>query len=153
MLRNLLIDLNTMNEDRFFELLREFYGRYRLRQATTQDFQRVVEKHVGAPMDWFFDQWVRGTEIPTYRCAHRVERTPDGQYRLSVRIRQEDVPHSFKMYLPFMVDLGHTGQVRLRALIEGPTTEFTLPPLPAKPVGVTFNYLESVLARVKTEGW
>src|SRR5258705_11755918 len=56
MLRNMMLDSRTMSEDRFKAMMRNFYETYRGNRATTLDFQRVVEQHVGRPMDWFFDQ-------------------------------------------------------------------------------------------------
>ena len=69
MLRILMLDLRTKSEDRFTAMMRDYYMSYRGKPATTEDFQRVVEQHVGMPMDWFFDQWVKGTGIPAYRVA------------------------------------------------------------------------------------
>src|SRR5256885_11575789 len=48
MLRNLLINLRTMNEDVFIGTMQDFYSEYRGRRASTQDFQRIVEQHLGS---------------------------------------------------------------------------------------------------------
>src|SRR5439155_24152422 len=39
MLRNLMLDLRTMNEDRFRAMMQDFYLQYRGRRASTRDFQ------------------------------------------------------------------------------------------------------------------
>ena len=78
MLRNMMIDLKTMNEDAFGAMMREFYVTHRGGRASTADFQAVVERHLKQPMDWFFDQWVQGTAIPSYLFSRQVERQPDG---------------------------------------------------------------------------
>lgn len=153
MLRNLMLDLQTMKEDAFTAMVQDFYGSYRGKQATTTDFQRVVERHVGMPMDWFFDQWVYGTAIPTYRVAYRVEPAPEGKYRMTVRVRQENVPDDFQMYVPVSVDLGQNRWARLRVKVQGPVSEIALPLMPLEPQGIRFNELESVLAEVKMERW
>jgi aminopeptidase N len=113
----------------------------------------VVEKHAGADMGWFFDQFVYGAEIPTYRVAHRAEKTSDGQWKVKLRVRQENVPEGFRMYVPVTLDLGKKQLARFRVKVEGPVTELELPAVPAEPKKVRFNDLEGVLAKVKTTGW
>jgi aminopeptidase N len=74
MLRIMMLDFKTMGEDRFTETMREFYGTYQGKRASTEDFRQIAEKHMGADLGWFFDQWIYGTEIPTYRVAYRSDR-------------------------------------------------------------------------------
>jgi aminopeptidase N len=153
MLRILTLDLRTMSDDRFTGMMRDFYRKYEGRRASTEDFRKVVEKHTNADMGWFFDQFVYGTEIPTYRVAHRTEKTGDGQWKVKLRVRQENVPETFRMYVPLTLDLGKKQVARFRVKVEGPMTEIELPPVAAEPKKVTFNDLEGVLAEVKTGGW
>ncbi|MBA3554578.1 MAG: hypothetical protein H0W29_07470 [Gemmatimonadales bacterium] len=153
MLRVLMLDLKTMREDRFTGMMRDFYRRYEGRRASTDDFRRVVERHTKADMAWFFDQWVHSTAIPTYRVAHRIEPTADGQFKVRLQVRQENVPADFQAYVPVTVDLGKAGTARVRVKVKGPRTDLELPLMPAQPKGVEFNDLEGVLAEVKTAGW
>jgi len=153
MLRILTLNLKTMSDDRFTEIMRDFYRKYEGRRASTEDFRRVVEKHTNADMGWFFDQFVYGAEIPTYRVAHRTEKTADGQWKVKLRVRQENVPEAFRMYVPVTLDLGEKRLARFRVRVVGPLTEIELPPVPAEPKKVTFNDLEGVLAEVKAAGW
>jgi hypothetical protein len=151
MLRNLLLDLSTMNEDAFKAMMQDFYQTYRGKSASTEDFQRVVERHVGQPMDWFFRQWVYGTAIPTYTLSWYSESRPDGKYTLRVRVRQEDVPDDFTMHVPLLIRFA-SGQAIVRVVVRGPLTNTSLT-LPEQPTRLELNPLESVLAEVKTEGW
>jgi hypothetical protein len=153
MLRILMLDLKTMNEDRFKGMMKDFYARYEGRRASTEDFQRVVERHIRTEMGWFFDQWVHSTAIPTYRVAHRSEPAEHGQFRVLLRVRQEGVPASFQMYVPVTLDLGKDRRARLRVKVNGPMSEIELPLMPAEPKSVKFNDLEGVLAEVKTTSW
>ena len=152
MLRNMLVDLRTMKDDAFIAMMRDFYGTYRGKRASTDDFQRVVERHTGLPMDWFFDQWVRSSAVPTYRLRHRVERTPEGTFSVRLRIAQVGVPNDFRMLVPLFLDFGDDQSAMLRIWITGPVTEIELPPLPLKPRRIVLNPLESVLAKVKDDG-
>lgn len=152
MLRTLLIDLKTMNEDRFTGIMKDFYQSFNGQYATTDDFQRTVEKHVGQPMGWFFDQWVRGTAIPTYRVAHQFEPAADGKYRIRLTVLQEGVPDDFMMFVPVTVELASGTKVRMRVLVKGPRSEPELPLMPSQPKALKFNDFEGVLADVKPVG-
>ncbi|PYP40671.1 MAG: hypothetical protein DMD48_02745 [Gemmatimonadetes bacterium] len=150
MLRNLLLNVRTMNEDRFQTMMSTFYETYRGKRASTVDFQRMVEKAVGQPMDWFFDEWVYGTAVPTYTFSYNV--VPDSAgFVARLRVRQSDVPETFKMYVPVLITLPE-GDGIVRILVTGPTTDATIR-LPAMPKSLQLNPLESVLADVKTESW
>jgi len=150
MLRNLMIDSRNMSEARFQAMMRDYYETYRGKRASTLDFQRVVEKHVGQPMDWFFDQWVNGTDMPTYTFSWKADQDSAG-FPTRIRIRQTDVPPGFGMYVPMLIKFDE-GESLVRVLVRGPSTEATLR-LPARPKSIEFNPFESVLAEVKTEGW
>ncbi|HZE93633.1 MAG TPA: M1 family aminopeptidase [Gemmatimonadales bacterium] len=150
MLRNMLLDVSTMNEERFQTMMSTFYETYRGKRATTVDFQRTVEKAVGRPMDWFFDEWVYGTAVPTYTFSYTV--LPDSAgFVAHLRVRQSDVPETFKMYVPVLITLPE-GEGIVRILVKGPTTDATIR-LPVMPKSLQLNPLESVLADVKTESW
>ncbi|MEO8029494.1 MAG: M1 family aminopeptidase [Gemmatimonadota bacterium] len=152
MLRTMMLDLKTMNEDRFTGMMRQFYSDHVGRRASTADFQKAVEQASGVPMDWFFNQWVDGYQIPTYKVATMTDGA-DGQYRVHLKVTQEDVPDSFLMYVPVSVDLGDKKIARFRVKVTGHQTVIDLPPLPLKPQNVKFNDLDGVLADVKSVAW
>jgi hypothetical protein len=151
MLRNMMIDLrNNMNEDRFLAMMRDFYAEYRGRRASTEDFQRTVEKHFGQPMNWFFDEWVYGTAVPTYTFAWYAEPDSTG-FSAHIRVRQTDAPESFAMYVPILIKFDQ-GEAMIRMVVRGAKSEAVIH-LPAQPTSMQLNPLESVLAEVKTEDW
>ena len=152
MLRNMMLDFRTMKEDAFTAMMRDFYLQYRGRRASTHDFQRVVEQHVQLPMDWFFDEWINGTAIPTYVLSWHAEPMADHQYLLRVRVRQEDVPSAFVMPVPLDIGFKGGGHAIVRVTVRGPVTDAELH-VPAEPAQLELNPIESVLAEVKTEGW
>jgi hypothetical protein len=153
MLRNLMLDLRTMKEDAFIAMMQDFYREYRGRRATTLDFQKVVERHVGLNMSWFFEEWVDGTAIPRYVLSWRAEPTQGGHYKLQVRVRQEDVPRDFIMPVPLKIAFADTAlHALVRLNVTGPLTEATVE-LPAEPKHLELNPLQSVLAEVKQEDW
>ena len=67
MLRMLLLDLETGEDERFRALMRGFMQNHVGGVASTRSFEAAVTAAFGEPMDWFFDQWVYGVDVPTYR--------------------------------------------------------------------------------------
>jgi peptidase M1-like protein len=154
MLRIMMLDLNTKKDDRFSAMMRDFHDTFKGKSATTDDFRRLLEGHLGGmPMNWFFDQWVKGSAIPTYRVAWTDEATPDGRHRVRLRVKQEDVPPEFQAWVLVSADLGQNRFANFRIKVTGAQAEYTSPVLPAAARSVTFNELRSVLADVKMEGW
>ncbi len=151
MLRNLMLNTRTMDEDKFKAMMRDFYETYRGKRASTVDFQRTVEAHFGQPMDWFFNEWVYGTAVPTYTFSWNAETDSTGRPAVRLRVRQSDVPPGFAMYVPILIKFDE-GEALIRMLVREEKTE-ALVRLPAPPRYVMLNPLESVLAEVKTEAW
>nr|NIM01431.1 hypothetical protein [Acidobacteriota bacterium]NIM62449.1 hypothetical protein [Acidobacteriota bacterium]NIO59880.1 hypothetical protein [Acidobacteriota bacterium]NIQ30962.1 hypothetical protein [Acidobacteriota bacterium]NIQ86043.1 hypothetical protein [Acidobacteriota bacterium] len=113
-LRMLMRDTNAQVPDAaFFAMLKDFATSYAGKNVTTREFQRHVQKHMVAGLnargdgkvDWFFDQWVHGTEMPRYVVD--VEITKSGKnYRFLGEVRQENVSDDFMAMVPFYVDYG-----------------------------------------------
>lgn len=152
MLRNMMIDVDTMNEDAFFGMLRDLYQTYSNRSVTTEQFQEIVEARIATDMQWFFDQWVYGTGIPKYTFSHQGKQTAEG-WKETVRVVQSEVPDDFMMIVPILIDFGDEGSAIVRTLITGPVSEFELPLLPREPDNIEFNTLSSVLAEVDEVDW
>ncbi len=153
MLRNLLMDLNTLDDSKFRDLLRGFFETHKGGKASTSDFLAACEQAAGTSMGWFFHQWIFGTELPQYRFAWTSAPSDDGTHVVSMRVSQEDVAEDFRAYVPIRVDLEGGGAVRLRVHLVGPVSEFDLPPLPADPKSIVFNEFESVLCRHDEVEW
>jgi len=153
MLRYMLTDLKTMDDQKFIIIMRDFYRQFLGKKATTLDFQKMVEKHTWQDMQWFFDQWVYSTEIPTYYVSRKTKKDSEGKYRVYFKVRQENVPASFRMSVPITIRCKRYKVVRFRQLITGPVTRFQSPILPDKPTKIIFNDFEGVLGEVKKEKW
>lgn len=149
MLRNMMMDFDNKSDDRFQKMMADFVETYRGKSATTEDFKAIVEKHIGENMDWFFDQWVYGVEIPTYRFSYTTEKTPEGKYEITCEVTQENVSKNFKMWVPILLDFGGGQYAVLRLWIDKPQNEFKLPKAPIMPKEVTLNPFYSVLCEVK----
>ncbi len=47
-----------LGTDKFWTGIREYYRRYRDSNATTADFEKVMEETSGEDLRWFFQQWL-----------------------------------------------------------------------------------------------
>lgn len=153
MLRSMYLDLNTMSDERFIALLEGFYRKYYRQKASTEDFRTFAEEFMGEKLDWFFKQWVYGTDMPEYKFAYTILPAEDGQFKALGRVSQLGVKEDFRMPVILGVDFGRNEITPVRVLVEGPLTEFELGPYPRKPEKLIFNHLESVLCEVKHEKW
>jgi hypothetical protein len=149
MLRMMMIDLKTMNEDRFTTLMREFYQLNVGKRVTTEDFRAAVERNIGADMGWFFNEWVYGAAIPSYRYATQTSPAENGKFRIRLHVETDNVPDDFMMYVPVAIDFGDNKVARVRVKVQGTKADIDLPLVPAQPKAVRFNDLDGVLAEVK----
>ena len=153
MLRVLLTDLKTLNDDAFTSMMKDFYATWNGKQASTDDFRAVVEKHTGMDMRWFFDQWIMGTKTPEYTVSHHTVPLPNGKFKVTLRVKQSGVPRDFKAYVPLLVTFGSDRFARLRIEVSGNTEEIDLPLMPLAPEEIIFNDLEGVLGTVAYASW
>lgn len=150
MLRNMMLDLRTMKEDVFMTVMREFYKRHKGGHASTEDLRTTIQDVTGADLGWFFDQWVYGNQLPTYRVAWKKAELPKQEWSVVLQVTQEGVSDDFAMLVPVKI-VGDDGQVvRVRVTVRGPFTQIELPHTNFEPDEVIFNDLSSVLCDVKT---
>jgi aminopeptidase N len=146
MLRSIL-RIASRSDETFLAVLRDFVATWRGRRASTADFQAVLEKHAPSDWTWFFDQWVDGTHIPTYRSKHEVAKSGQG-FVLRLEVEQSDVPVGFRSPVPLRVELpdGRFGDQLL--LVDEPRETFEIA-LPARPRRVELNPDFAILARMR----
>ena len=150
MLRILMWDPKQKNPAApFMSMMHDFVTTYSAKNASTEDFQRVVEKHMGQPMDWFFNEWVYGTEIPNYALKYDLKDAGGGKTQLSFSITQSGVSDSFAMKVPVYVVIG--GQPRRLGLmdIKGSNTVSANVVLPVRPDKVELDSEKGILCTVQ----
>jgi hypothetical protein len=75
-------------------------------------------------MEWFFDQWVRGTGVPHYHVEFTVHRNENG-YAIRGKLFQRGVPRSFIAPVPLYANSGAGHSALLGVVIAaGPETSF-----------------------------
>jgi hypothetical protein len=158
MLRYLFSDPVSGSDDRFKILLRDFVSSYAGGLVETADFQKIVNKHMSRELDlegnrkfdWFFDQWVYETGIPTYRLDSSLAATKSGGFVLKGRIKQDNVSEYFMMPVDVFGHFGPNKVVRIgRVVAAGKETDFRLN-LKTKPQKVTLDENHQILCHNET---
>jgi hypothetical protein len=157
MIRMMMYDRQTGDKN-FKEMMHDYASTYSGRAATTEDFKAIVEKHLtpemarvgGGKMDWFFDEYVYGTELPTYAMDSSFGRDSDGNVVLTFKVTQSNVSDSFRMLVPMYMELADGHVVSLgRATIIGNSSldgKIPLKGLKDTPHRAMLNYYDDVLA-------
>ena len=150
MLRSMLFDPDTGDDKRFRQLMLGYANEYVRGVMSTRSFEAAVTRIFGEPMDWFFDQWVYGVEVPTYRPDLDVSAVVDSAspFVLHGRIRQEDVSDGFKMPVPVRLTFDDRPPMTHRIWVDAAEVSIELP-LPARPTRIEFNAGHAVLAKVR----
>src|SRR5437016_4517254 len=136
-------------DGRFIAMMRDFVTTYAAKNASTEDFQRIVEKHWGEPMDWYFNEWVYGTEIPHYDFSYDLKDAGNGKTLLHFTLKQSGVSDAFFMQVPFYV---HYQQKVMRLgliRIKGPTDFSSDVKLPFRPDKVMIDEYHTILSTEK----
>jgi hypothetical protein len=101
-------------------------------------------------MDWFFDQWVRGTTIPRLTAKLDAQPTAGGKYRISGTITQSDVTDNFAVAVPIYITYDKGSLAKLGdVLVVGNTAKSVdvEVPLSRAPRSVVINAMHDVLTR------
>jgi aminopeptidase N len=114
MLQLMMRESGANADANFIAIMRDFVKTYAGKNPSTRDFQTVVERHMvpnmngggDGKMDWFFRQWVYGTEIPRYREKLAVAKSGDGQYHITGSVSQEGVSTDFRALTHLYLDYG-----------------------------------------------
>lgn len=108
MLHEMLRDPASKDPDaRYREFLRAVLSEYRFKPLSTEDFQRAVEQHMtpamdldgNRKMDWFFEQWVRGTSMPHYSVKFE-SKARGKEFIVSGNLEQDGVEDVFTAPVP-----------------------------------------------------
>ena len=132
MLREMLRQPGAKDPDaRFVALLHTLAGKYAYRALSSADLQREIEAVMTPGMDldgahsmeWFFEDWVRGTGVPHYRVEFSVHHSEKG-FIVRGKLFQTGVPRSFIAPVPIYANSGgHSTQLGV-VIAAGPETSF-----------------------------
>ncbi len=150
MLRMLMFDQKTGDTD-FRAMMQDLVTTYRDKPVSTEDFKAMVEKHMtplmkgagSGNMDWFFDEWVYGTEIPSYSFE-----TTSENGAINLKLTQSGVSPNFRMVVPVYYELsdGRVGKLGQLLLVGNQTLSQKVPVGATVPKRLMINYNYDVLS-------
>ena len=145
--------------DRAFRgMMTDFATSFAGRSPSTADFQQVAEKHMvpvldlarNKRLDYFFEQWVYGTDVPQLGSSLQVTDLGGGRYRISGTVGQGGVPDGFHSLVPVYLDFGEERVQKLGTIhLTGSATQKLSVEiqLPQKPRRALINARSEVLSR------
>ena len=111
-----------IGDSAFKNMMQDFVKTYANRSATTEDFKAAVEKHMtpgmdlrgNHTMDWFFDEYVYGTALPSYKLDYSFSQS-GSDVIMDMHLTQWGVDDKFSMLVPIYLELADGRMVRLGA--------------------------------------
>jgi aminopeptidase N len=154
MLRQIMYD--SKNGDKaFIDMMHDFVTTRFNENASTESFKHIVEKHMtrsmdvdkNGKMDWFFNEWVYGSEVPSYRLEYSVQPESTGKFLVKATLAQGGVSESFIMPVPIYVEVDGKPFRLGEATMVGNTSFAFKVRVDKKPKRVMINAYHDVLAR------
>ena len=155
MLRMMMYDSRGTGDARFEKMMQDFLAAHYNGDISTEDFKQAVEAHIlpamnvdkNGKMDWFFDEWIYGTEMPSYKLSYSLAGGDGGKATLTAKLEQSGVSKNFAMVVPIYADFGN-GWARLGSatLVGDSSIDLTNIQLPSMPKKVAVAALDDVLA-------
>jgi hypothetical protein len=154
MLRSIMWSPDNQDQQ-FIDMMHDFVESHRGVPASTESFKEVVDRHMkpsmnlggNGRMDWFFDQFVYGSDVPHYAFTYELVQADGGAFKVKATLTQSEVSDKFVMAAPIFGEFDGR-LIRLANVpIRGNTTrtfELTVPRLPKK---IVVNGLRDVLER------
>jgi hypothetical protein len=158
MLRSLMyadIGSGGNRDQAFIDTMHDFMEKHREHAASTESFKAIVEKHMTQKMDlqqngrldWFFQEWVWGTQVPRYGFKYDLQPVEGGKFKVHAEITQSEVDEKFAMFVPIFADFGQ-GMVRLSQVpIVGNSTKAINFIIDRQPKKVALNAYKEILER------
>jgi len=89
-----------LNDKKYVEVMRAVQEAYKGRNISTEMLLGQINKLTGQDFTFFFDQWIWGTGIPTFRYSWRAEKQGDGKSLIVVHVSQDDKVNVKKVMMP-----------------------------------------------------
>jgi aminopeptidase N len=152
MLRSLMYDPQTQDAD-FRAMMQDYVKRFTNHSVSTEDFQRLVEQHMKPAMDvdgnhrmdWFFREWVYGTDVPSYRLEYSVAAEKGGKPVVSGKLTQSGVSEGFRMRVPVFAELAGRKVLIGAMVMRGNSTADFKTALPEQPKRILLNINHEIL--------
>ncbi|HEX3747429.1 MAG TPA: M1 family aminopeptidase [Bryobacteraceae bacterium] len=153
MLRMMMWD-NKTGDKAFMDMMHDYVSTFMNRNASTEDFESIVEKHMtpgmklsaDGKMSWFFNEWVYTTPVPRYKLDYTLTDADGGKCLLKATVTQSEVPQTFVMPVPIYIDLdGRITRIGAMPMVGSSTSKEIQLMLPKRPRKVMLNYWHDIL--------
>jgi hypothetical protein len=158
MLRSMMYGSGEKEGDTaFIAMMHDFVETHRDKPATTESFKAIADKHMtklmdlgkNGRLDWFFSEWVYGTQVPKYQFEYQTSPADGGKVKVHMTITQSEVDDHFVMLVPVFADFGNgNGMIPIGQVgVGGNTTRSVDMILPIQPKKVALNAYKEILER------
>jgi aminopeptidase N len=130
----------VVGDDKYFAALKAFLAEYAWKPASTDDFQKAVEKAAGKDLGYFFLQWTEATGAPEFKLEYSVFRTQKG-FRVMGKIAQD--LDTFRMPVTLKIETEGNPEER-QVEVVGTSSEFSVETF-GKPKSVSIEASNQVL--------
>jgi tetratricopeptide (TPR) repeat protein len=116
---------DTLGEQKFNQLLSSFLQKYRGKNASIDDFEKLASEVAGQNMRYFFARWVEGTGVPEFAADYQIIRTRGGKFITRGTIKQ----NYDNLRLPVEIQLRSEGENGLKTVkvdMEDATADFNI---------------------------
>jgi Peptidase family M1 domain/Carboxypeptidase regulatory-like domain len=149
MLRMLMREDKTGDED-FITMMKDYVQTHLHRNATTESFANVVDKHMKPVLDmqgnhridWFFRDWIYSTEMPRYKLEYSFS-NQGGKTQFTGKLTQSDVSQNFMMRVPIYFEIDgkiiRAGYIAMHGSTTSNEVKITLPKKPKRVLIAPFH--------------
>ncbi|HEV7699150.1 MAG TPA: M1 family aminopeptidase [Pyrinomonadaceae bacterium] len=155
MIRMMMYDRTGSADKNFQAAMSDLVASHMNQDISTNDFKLALEKHIvpnmdvdkNGKLDWFFDEWVYGTEMPSYKFTYQFDKDASGNTTLTGKVEQSGVSSKFAMRVPVYLDYGKGPFYLGSATIVGNSTvELQGIKIPPSPKSASVAALNDILA-------
>ena len=139
-----------VGHENYVKAMKSLMKKYDHKQITTEMLRQEFETVVGYKLDYFFDQWFRGTGIPTIDYSYDVKPSEDGKFVATVKMSQRDKARVKVMQVPIFYHFGKEVVVKNRPMLQA--EDVYQIKLPSKPDRITVDDYNTLLADIVGQG-
>ncbi len=79
---------DTLGDQKFDQLIRTYLNKYRDKNASVDEFEKLTSEIAGQNMRYFFARWVEGTGVPEFKSDYLIIRNRSGKFITRGTVRQ-----------------------------------------------------------------
>jgi hypothetical protein len=138
--------------DKYKKAMQTVFAKHGYMGVTTNEFQRACEEQAGYSLDFFFDQWFRGTGIPVFDYSWDSQETDDGKHLVTINISQRDKENFKQVLMPVYLYFKGTKEPMIRPRPITTADHVYKLKLPQKPVRIILDEDKDILGDMIPQG-